>query len=281
MSPKLVIVGFCNNDVNRYPDGSETRLPGGAAYFGALAASLFCQDVGLVTKLGSDFAAVDFLSRFPAAGLHRTTTSCSCSIQTYFDFSDPTQREVVLMEGASQEFTPGDVPADWIRDAGIVHVATMPPRMQRTFFEKILELRGTQPQPLISIDTEHSFLLDPAQLEQVKQMLPRADIVFLNRSEAQLLADVVPQLRSVVLKKDIEGAEVRTGGNLVAACGTRKVTVVDATGAGDVFAGVYLAATVEGSSVADSLALACDVATQSVEHEGIAHLVPNPVTPVS
>jgi len=69
VAAKLVIIGYTNIDINVTPS-STTTLPGGGAYFAAIAASRVINSVGLVTRIGKDYDPTFLLSRVLPDGVH-------------------------------------------------------------------------------------------------------------------------------------------------------------------------------------------------------------------
>ena len=94
-----------------------------------------------------------------------------------------------------------------------------------------------------------------------------ADLVFANTLEYDLLLRMCDPPREVVVKKGAQGAVYRSSGQSVAATAPI-VDVVDPTGAGDAFAGAYLARRLDGASHAAALSDACRVGAAAVESFG-------------
>ncbi|MNC97821.1 ribokinase [compost metagenome] len=61
-------------------------------------------------------------------------------------------------------------------------------------------------------------------------------------------------------------------GNIIAKSEGKNVPVVDVTGAGDIFAGTFLASLTKSSSLQESLEKGVQTATNSVTQEGVMHL---------
>jgi ribokinase len=86
-------------------------------------------------------------------------------------------------------------------------------------------------------------------------VLARADLVFLNATEADRLGARLDGVdATVVVTRGADGAEARTGGEVVSHPGY-DVEVCDPTGAGDAFAAGYLVAREGGGSVRAALAV--------------------------
>lgn len=267
---KLVIIGFCNMDINRYPDGREEVQAGGAAYFAALAASFRTSPVGLVTRIGSDFDDRLLRERLLPEGLHKIKDKkASKSIQTFLSKTDPTRREVELFDGVAQDLCIADIPSLWLQSATHIHVGTMPPAHQYTF---IRFLKEQKIKAVISTDVELSFLKNEKLLPQIVRNVQSCDLVFVNRKEYALLKNDLHIVPEVVVKKDKDGAMLLRFGKETETVSAVEVRAVDTTGAGDVFAGAYLAEQSKKTSVKESLQIAADLATTSIKEKGIEHL---------
>lgn len=270
VNPKLVIIGYTNIDVNITPK-SKTILPGGAAYFVACAASLTTKPVGLVTRVGYDFDPTFLLTRVLPEGVKIIKDKETAkSIQTYYSEEDPTQRDVKLEQGVAQDLNPADIPQGWLEKAEIIHVGTMPPQYQKVFLEYVK--KNKKPETILSTDTELSFVKNPELQPQIIENLALADLVFVNRLEYELLKEHLDKIQHVIIKLDKDGAIYKHKGVEEARVSTSKVTPVDSTGAGDIFAGTFLANRVNGASIKESLEKSAEVATESIEKEGMMHL---------
>lgn len=267
--PELVIIGYTNIDINISPN-NKTILPGGAAYFVACAASLETKNVGLVTRIGFDFDPKFLLTRVAEEGVKIINDKETAkSIQTYHS-DDPTDRDVELKKGVAQDLNPRDIPNDWIENAKIIHVATMPPEYQGIFLKYVKNHKKDD--TILSTDTELSFVKNSALKPQIIENLKMADLLFVNRLEYELLKTDVSNIKEIIVKKDKDGAVYILNSKIDSKVKTKTVNAVDSTGAGDVFAGTYLACRINGKSVDDSLEQAANIATKSIVKEGVSHL---------
>ncbi len=269
MKPKLVIVGYLNIDENNTPAG-RTVLPGGAVYFASLAASLFIQPVGLVSRIGDDFDTTflfnHVLSNAVTVDKDKKTTR---SIQTYYSLKDLSKRDLEVIPGAAQDLHPEDIPAEWITKGSFFHVGTMLPDHQQTF---VAYLAKKEKRPYISIDTDISFLHGDKYRSIIESNFMACDLVFMNRKEYESLSYLIPRLKEVVVKLDKDGALYIRKGKIEEKVLAQQVDAVEVTGAGDVFAGVFMANKARGKSIKACLEMACDEATKSVVKNGIEHL---------
>jgi len=267
--PELAFIGYATVDVNITPT-DRTTFPGGAAYFGALAASRLINPVGLITRVGDDYNTSNLMSKVSNVGLkvipgQRTARST----QTYFSDSDPTNRDISVEWGVAVLLEGGDIPKAWLPFLKTIHIATMIPTQQYAILEYI---RKFAPQAKISIDTDSFLLNDPGNLEIVKRSFQQSDIGFVNRKEYEVLGKTIDGMPEAVVKLDQDGAFYMQNGVTKAQSSAEKVNAVDVTGAGDIFAGTFLACLLLDYSEKDALSEATKVATKSVTKKGISHL---------
>lgn len=267
--PKLIFIGYTNIDINISPKG-KTTLPGGAAYFAAIAASRVLQPIGLVTRIGNDFDPTFLLTRVLPEGIHvipdKTTAR---SVQTYHSDSDLTNRDISLDWGVAPGLNPSDIPPAWLASAQIIHIATMPPLQQKTFLKY---LKQHAPQAKISIDTDIFLLNNPASKKKVILNFQMADVVFANRREYESLKEIIDQKPEAIVKLDQDGARLLRHGKESIKVAAKKVEIVDPTGAGDILAGTFLACRLLGKSDKQSLSRATQTATDSATQSGVMHL---------
>jgi len=266
---KLLVVGFVANDTNIINDTVKV-MPGGAAYFVSLASSLFLKDVGLVTRIGQDFNLKVLPKGILRLGIKKIKNGKTFrSVQKYFNDRDFTDRDIKIVWGVAKFLSPRDIPQDWLKTAQWVHVATMPPEHQAKFVE-FLKIKA--PQAKMSIDTDLVFLKDKKTLKIIKENFNKADLVFVNRREYKILKPFLDKLGRVVVKLDEAGAKYLEKGKRTCQVKAKKVKVKEVTGAGDIFAGAFIANQYLGKPIKQSLKLATDLATKSVTKEGVQHL---------
>ncbi|MEP7166369.1 MAG: carbohydrate kinase family protein [Candidatus Woesebacteria bacterium] len=268
-TPRITFIGFTNIDKNSTPQG-ETISPGGGAYFGAVVASLLLQPIGLVTRIGTDYDADFLLSRVLPDGVHVIQDKpTATSTQTYHSVDDLTDREVSLDWGVAPDICPEDIPPAWITDSDWIHISTMPPLQQ---FRFLRYLRDQQINIPISLDTDLCFLSDPQDIQQVQRNFPLADLGFVNRREYDKLQTVIDKMPEAIVKLDKDGAYHMREGKKDCEVKAEPVSVLDATGAGDILAGIYLATRVQGGTERESLQAGVSMASLSVTQVGITHL---------
>jgi len=249
VSPELVVLGNLLVDDLVFEDG-RTRMaePGGAALHAALGASLWGLPTGIVSWRGEDYPA-SALAALAARGV---------DLAGVHDLGRPGVRVWLLYEGRRRQLlhrlerpshtevspTIAEIPPPW-RGARAFHLAPMP-------FETQAGLVGSLPEnAFVSIDPH--LPLAPDTLSAWLRLLSRVDVVFVGEDEMALPgAREDPRavirglrggrLRFVVLKRGGRGGILYDAHeDRFLEWAARAESVVDPTGAGDAFAGGFLA----------------------------------------
>lgn len=267
--PDVAVIGYCTVDQNITPTTSEIS-PGGAAYFASLAATLAHSNVGLISTVGGDYYQSQLLNRLHLHGLHTIGDHLTArSTQTYFSDNDLTRRHISIEWGAAALLEGKHIPEEWFAFLRFIHVATMIPTQQ---FAIIDFIRRHAPQAYISIDTDQFLLQDLHQRSVIINNFETADLGFANRHEYEVLGTTLEQMPAAVVKLDADGAFYLENGQIIAQAQAPRVKAVDVTGAGDIFAGVFIGSLAEHLPPAAALTAATHIATQSVTRKGIEHL---------
>ncbi len=268
-TPEISFIGYATIDVNIAPKNSSV-LPGGAAYFASLAASRIIKPVGLITRVGSDYNSSFLLNNVLSEGVKVIPDGKTAkSTLTYFSESDTTNRDISVEWGVAEFLIGDDIPREWLSFLKIIHIATMIPSQQYVILEYI---KKCVPQAIISIDTD-SFLLNNEQnIAIIRKSFEQSDIVFANRREYEILAETIEGRPEAIVKMDKDGAIYMQNGKIVASSRANDVKTVDVTGAGDIFAGTFLAYRHLEFSAQEALDRATNIATASITKKGITHL---------
>lgn len=267
--PDFLIIGYTNIDINITPTKQNT-MPGGAAYFAAISASLISPSVGLVTRVGSDFDLTFLQSRINPLGIHIIANKPSArTTLTYYSNTDLTLRDITVEWNVAADICPEDIPNQWFKNVKYVHIGTMPPTQQAKFIPFI---RSNMPQAMISIDTDSYLLSNQSNIALISDNFVSSDIIFVNRKEYKVLIETINTHPFVIFKADKEGAKIIKKGKEVVHVKTKPVEPVDVTGAGDILAGIFIASLSLGKTEQESLQTSVDLATKSITEEGVMHL---------
>jgi sugar/nucleoside kinase (ribokinase family) len=279
----LVIAGNLLVDDIVYPDG-RTRMgeAGGAALYAALAASLWGARVGIASVRGEDYpiAALDALAT-RGVDLDGVRVLEGPGVRTWLLYEERARRVLHRLGTPSHEEVsprPSDFPESYL-EARAIHIAPMPLSIQSDLVEALRARRETA----LSLDPHEP--LDEGSLPARRALLGNVDALFVSEDELALPgADSDPRaalrslaagrLRFVAFKRG------RRGGLLYDA---RERSFLewppvprlsgDPTGAGDAFAGGFLAAIVQGLPLTDALDRAIVSASFALEDWGAAGLL--------
>lgn len=241
----LVVLGHVAIDHVIFPDKREIILPGGAATAVATSAALSGAKVGLVTKVGKDFPK-EWLNRLSEIlnirGVHILEGN---TIHIYMIYHEDGSVDAPVDMGVAQKMGETETPKEYL-NAKIFHISPIPPEEQ---LKVINRLKGKK----ISLDFNPTYMEDyKTKKDLMKEIISRTEIIFPNEREA----------RTITGEKDLKKAAkilYEWGANLtIITLGEKgallyngeKFTefealpineIVDPTGAGDAFAGGFLA----------------------------------------
>ncbi|SDR22993.1 sugar kinase [Thermostaphylospora chromogena] len=178
-------------------------------------------------------------------------------------------------DGAGVRLSPGDVAAEAIASADVLHLTGITPALgpgPAAAVERALEVAEQAGVP-VSFDVNYRASLWPPEQagEVLRRLAGRAEVVFAGLEEARLVVNGAPAARAdgddpvalarplldlgpreVVIKLGREGAYA-TDGNTALRMPARKVSEVDPVGAGDAFVAGYLSGRLDGLDPAGRL----------------------------
>jgi sugar/nucleoside kinase (ribokinase family) len=250
----LLVVGSVALDSIETPFGSVTDTLGGSGTFFSAAASLYC-GVQLVGVVGSDFP-VDDLSFLSARGVdlsgleQRDGESFRWSGVYSYDLNSRETLETRL--GVFADFAP-KIPEQF-RDAEWVFLGNIDPELQINVLEQVHQPR------FVACDTMNLWI--EIKRTRLLELLGRVDLLMVNDSEARQLAGTHNLSRAarwimdrgpryLIIKKGEHGAILFTPHSTFFAPGYPLEDVFDPTGAGDAFAGGFMAHLAKAGSLED------------------------------
>ncbi len=251
----ILVVGSMAYDTVETPRERRERQLGGAATFFALAAGA---DAGVraVAVVGDDFVESDLellASRgVDLAGVERAVGPSFHWSGRYHD--DFIERDTLATElGVFADFAP-EVPAAW-RASEYLFLANIHPSLQGHVLEMV-------PKPRLAVLDTMNLWIETTR-DDLLAILPRIDVLMVNDSEARLLSgqrslaaaaaaikEMGPQ--RVVIKKGEHGALLFGRDSVLAVPAMILPDVVDPTGAGDSFAGGFMASVAAAGADRDS-----------------------------
>lgn len=283
---KVIVLGSVNMDMvmltDRLPEIGETLLGetidyyvGGKGANQAVAAARFGAATALIGKVGADIfgiKAYDHLKKeqidMTAVTKEKTSATGVASI-----FKLQTDNAIVVLPGANRLLTDGGaLVADKISSGDIFLTQLEIPLP--TVLEGLKKAK----------EKGATTILNPAPYhEKVLELLPYVDYITPNETEfagmtgtifetgAQLEAAMLTWARThrthLIVTRGAAGTSYTTASGVVTVP-AEKVQVVDTTGAGDTFNGIFAAALAAGQALATAVALAGAGATLSVTKLG-------------
>jgi sugar/nucleoside kinase (ribokinase family) len=250
-APELVVAGnLLVDDIVTREGQTHMGEAGGGALYVTLAASLWDVRVGLVTRLANDYPtrALDRW-RARAVDLEGVRTLDGPSLRSWLLY-EPHGRQIVHQVGTANHtrVSPDirDIPPRFL-GASVVHICPTPFKDQRALVTALAESNA-----MLSLDPHETVREN--NLDAWRELLASIDLFFLSHEELRLneaATDPRAALRRleagerpslIALKCAEEGGLLfDTGDARFAEWKSRATSVVDPTGAGDAFAGGFLA----------------------------------------
>ncbi|MDJ0769641.1 MAG: sugar kinase [Ilumatobacter sp.] len=271
--------------------GEVMLLPGGSAANVAVWASRCGLSTHFVGKIGRDrmgqLAVENLDGEHVEHHLVESDANLTGSVAVFVDHTG--ERSMVSGHGADFYLLPSELPRDVLAGAGHLHLTawsffTDPPRSAARAAARLAQGAGA------------TLSFDPASFQMIEEMGVEAflsvtrdldiDVFLPNKEEGTVLTgvkepeeiarelDLLYPSALVILKLDADGALVWLDGephHIPPATNN----LVDATGAGDSFAGGFLAKFLTGSSAVEAARFATKISAWVIEHPG-ARPVPGP-----
>jgi sugar/nucleoside kinase (ribokinase family) len=255
--------------------GSAANTIVGAAGLGARAA--------FIGKVRDDELGRVFAHDIRAAGVSFATPPASGGPPTgrcYVLVTPDGERTMNTFLGAAQDLHPNDIDADAIASAAIVYLEGYlwdPPHAKEAFVKAAGIAHGAGRD--VALTLSDAFCVDRYRAEFLHLIRGgTVDLVFANERELHSLYETADFDTAVnILRSDARAAVVtrsekgclvvtREETDAVAACPVERV--VDATGAGDLFAAGFLVGMARGSDYRTSARLGALVASEVIQHLG-------------
>jgi sugar/nucleoside kinase (ribokinase family) len=240
----LVIVGSVAFDTIATPRGRAERAIGGSAVYSSMIASRFCEPK-LVGVVGEDFTA-EHRAILEERGVDIKGLETVPGGKTFFwegrYGSDPNERDTIVTElNVFESFSP-KLPESYL-SAQFLFLGNIDPVLQLAVLEQFPR------RPVTGIDTMNFWI--EGKPGELRRVLEKVDIVFINDSEARQLSGKSDLLEAagavlamgpkvVVIKKGEHGAHIFAHGFQFIASAFPLEEVLDPTGAGDTFAGGFM-----------------------------------------
>ncbi len=254
--------------------GSAANTVAGMAALGARPAF-----VGRVAQdqLGSVFAhdiraaGVDFTTAPSAGGA--PTGRCLIVVTPDGD------RTMNTYLGACQELSEADLDAASVAAAEILYLEGYlwdPPAPRAAMKKAIAVARANNRK--VAFTLSDVFCVEGHRADFQELLAGHVDLMFGNEHEVcalyqtqsldEAMAELAKHACVAVVTRSSQGAVVLEGGRRHIVAGEKVDRVVDSTGAGDMFAGGFMAAMVEGRSLPDCARVGCITAAEVISHYG-------------
>jgi sugar/nucleoside kinase (ribokinase family) len=261
-TPEFVVVGHVCLDLQ--PDGSLT-LGGSVSYAATAALRMGCR-VGIVTSAGPD---LDFAEAFPGAQVVCHRAAETTVFENIYHDGERTQ----IIHQRADVITCDDIPLAW-RNAPMVYLGTIDQEIDLSVFHCFADesLICVMPQGFFRCWDEAGRVYF-VEWDPPEAVLRRINVLVLSELDVgdpdQLVCDWGPLIEIIVITHAERGATVYEGSEQCR-YPTRPANEVDLTGAGDVFAAVFLICLYELGNPCEAMRSANVAASFSVEGHGLA-----------
>jgi sugar/nucleoside kinase (ribokinase family) len=249
----LVVAGKLAIDELAIMNHHYQSVLGGSAAHCALAAATVGCSVAVVATIGTDFPS-EFIYQLRAKKVDLSGVDQREGRSPWFQASfapDGLMKDYAFRFGVGNQISLRTF-RKRVSQAEAVHLGILPPHLQRKL------LQGANRYECIRSMTTIAHQLKQHR-ERILPQLPLLDILFLNAEEAQILSDETNtagaieelgrQVPLVIVTQGDEGCLINNQGSVLQVPGIPIPQPVDFTGAGDSFAGAFLATYLQSGNV--------------------------------
>jgi 2-dehydro-3-deoxygluconokinase len=288
-------------ELNQQPPGEDGRVlylegHGGDTSNAAIAAARTGASAGMVTAIGQDRPGDGFMALWAREGVDTATVLRRADAPTglYIVTHDEGGHDFTFYRSgsAASRYRPEDVPEAAIRAARVLHVSGISQAISTSACDAVFHAIGIARAAgvQVSYDTNLRLRLWPAARAAavIHAAIAQADVALPSLEDARALtglaapeaiADFYLRLGCplVLLKLGAEGVLVADRSQRMRLPG-RRVAAVDATGAGDTFAGAFLARHIAGDDAVTAARYANAAAALSTTGYGAVAPIPRRAT---
>ncbi len=263
--------------------GSTVVISGGSAANTAVGAAKLGAKAGFIGKVRDDDVGGHFTTDLRATGVHFSTAAATdgpVTARSYILVTPDGQRTMNTYLGACQNLTVDDVDPTLVASAGVIYLEgyLWDPPHAKDAFRKASTL-AHEAGRRVALSLSDSFCVGRYRDEFLDLIRSKkVDIVFANEAELLALYETEDFDRAATaLRADCALAAVTRGAAgavVVEPAGVRAVpafpveSVVDSTGAGDLFAAGFLAGLARGRDAVDCARLGTLAAAEIIGHVG-------------
>ena len=277
--PSLAVFGSLTIDDLVFPDGSTRwAVPGGNAVYAAMGISLWTGHASIVAPLGADYPTELLDQRIDLSRCRHLPRT----LRNWGLYEEDGRRHFVSRSGSRNwsEFCPKSTDAISGHQVA-AHVAAMPHDIA-VALTKELRKAGARS---ISLDLDDHDLLARTNIDETIELISSVDLFLPSRQDVlaifpgepleglRKLRALTPGVTLIAIKCGAEGVIAHVAGAREWACiPAMRVTLVDATGAGDAFSGGVLAGFVQQNDPIEALLYGLVSASFCVEGLGFTGL---------
>ncbi|WP_297463703.1 carbohydrate kinase family protein [Thermococcus sp.] len=273
MGLDLVVLGHVSIDHIHIPGKPEILLPGGAAAAVATSAALAGARVGLVTKIGEDFPRewLEKLSQY--VDIRGVQILPGKTIHIHMIYHEDGSVDAPVDMGVARGMGETPIPEEYL-DSRVFHIAPIPPEEQ---LKALKRLEGRR----ISLDFNPTYMEDyRTRKDLMREIVSRVDVLFPNEREALTITGLDDVRKAaetlhewgaklVVITRGERGVLLYDGKfREFPALPISEDEIVDPTGAGDAFAGGFLAGYSREEPLEECVRLGLERAREVLKKEG-------------
>ena len=263
--------------------GPAVEISGGSAANTVVGVASLGARAGFIGKVKDDDLGRVFAHDIRAAGVSFATPPASAGPSTarcYVLVTPDGERTMNTYLGAAQDLHPNDIDADAVATAQIIYLEGYlwdPPRAKEAFLKAAKIAHAAERD--VALTLSDAFCVDRYRAEFLDLIRSRTvDLVFANERELRSLYETADfdsaldglrnDARLAVVTRSEKGCLIVTREQTEAVPASPVERVVDATGAGDLFAAGFLAGLSRGSDYRTAGRLGALVAAEVIQHLG-------------
>jgi sugar/nucleoside kinase (ribokinase family) len=263
--------------------GPAVEISGGSAANTVVGVASLGARAGFIGKVKNDGLGRVFAHDIRAAGVSFATPPASAGPSTarcYVLVTPDGERTMNTYLGAAQHLHPNDIDADAVAAAQIIYLEGYlwdPPRAKEAFLKAAKIAHAAERD--VALTLSDAFCVDRYRAEFLDLIRSRTvDLVFANERELRSLYETADfdsaldglrnDARLAVVTRSEKGCLIVTREQTEAVPASPVERVVDATGAGDLFAAGFLAGLSRGSDYRTAGRLGALVAAEVIQHLG-------------
>lgn len=258
--PEILIVGHISIDRIKNIHGERVQA-GGAALYAAMGARTISRDVGILSAIGDDYRFHDVLSLFKSSIVKRVKGRSTSFFIIYDKDWNATYKEVFI--GPGSKITTRDLMRALKYNVKAVHIAPMnPPKVEKM----IKEIKSKYKNTIVSLNSSIHYFNKVKNRKAILNAANLSDFFILNEKELHALTEIevvseamkLIKSRVVVLTLGEIGTLIKCEGDVefVPAMAAITKNIVDVTGAGDTWAGSFLASYLKSNSWSKAVSFA-------------------------